>query len=72
MEFSEPKESVIAKPVRRLVVAISKGLHPISAPFYAFSKGIATGGMAALAMTAYINCSINLNLNYRGVDNILS
>ena len=59
LEFSEPKEDVIAKPARRLVVAISKGFLPIFAPFYAFSEGIATGGIAALAMTAYMNCSIN-------------
>ena len=59
MEFSEPKEYVIAKPARRLVVAISKGFLLIPVGFFAFSEGIATGGIAALAMTAYINCSIN-------------
>ena len=42
LEFSEPMGNVIAKPVRRRVVAISESLHPISAPFYAFSEGIAT------------------------------
>jgi hypothetical protein len=37
----EPKESVIARRAKP-DVAISKGFLPIFAPFYAFSKGIAT------------------------------
>ena len=55
----EPKEDVIAKPARRLVVAISKGFLPIFVGCYAFSEGIATSGYALLAMTAYMNSSIN-------------
>ena len=58
-EFSEPKEHVIAKPVRRLVVAISKGFHLNFVGFSLCSEGIATSGFALLAMTAYIYSSIN-------------
>ena len=59
LEFMEPKEYVIAKPARRLVVAISKVFRLRIVGFSAFSEGIATSGFALLAMTAYINSLIN-------------
>ena len=62
LEFIEPKEYVIAKPARRLVVAISKVFHLRIVGFFAFSEGIATSGFALLAMTAFINRSTNYNL----------
>ena len=65
MEFIEPKEYVIAKPARRLVVAISEVFHLRIVGLFAFSKGIATSGFSLLAMTAFINSSINRNLKNR-------
>ena len=59
MEFMEQKEHVIAKPAHRLVVAISKDLCLRTVGFFTFSEGIAASGFALLAMTAFINCSIN-------------
>jgi hypothetical protein len=60
-EFNEPKEHVIAKPVRRLVVAIPSEQGENPTKFRWKPLEIATSGFALLAMT----CSFgSLNSNF--------
>ena len=65
-ELIEQKEHVIAKPARRLVVAISEVFHLRIVGFFTFSEGIATSGFALLAMTAFIDSSINFRSSCSG------